>query len=740
MRSAISPLVWTRRALGTAVAAALLFSLLAQGIGAATIESTLQAPGSECASTHTVAPGEMLSLIAEDASISVSALAQANNITDTNHIFVGQQLCIPHSQGLAAQEAPSTPDAPTTPDASQPTGTAADWTGTYYSGQELSGDALLTRQDEAINFDWESGSPDDSIASDSFSVSWTASVDFEAASYRFSARSDDGVRIYVDYTLLLEDWNAHPATTTVSDTTLTAGSHTIRVEYFESDGEASISVWWEQLEEEEPDCEIQPHEDLDSFWSYPAVGCPSAEAETVWSAWQRFETGHMIWHLGQSDLSVYADDGDWNQYSDDWNDQELSNSRGDPPTGLESPVRGFGLLWETNDDVFTDLGWAKDAEKGFCALIQEYENGALLRADPVDSCHDGAHNFATSTPFYLAAIQALDSGSWERVCPDQPDSALVPFWDQSSHGCSVGAATIWWMTLQPFQRGHMMWQHNEDSVYTFVNDGAWTKFADDWNNQTLNGTRGTAPEGFQSPERGFGYLWETDDDVYADLGWASGDEEGLCAAVQAFEKGTMLTRHPSSNCSFVQENLVSKETMLADNSLIFRSDSKWDLLCRFQPHERLNHLWTQAELGCPLAEGGIVWSSWQPFQQGHMLRQQNDDAIYVYPNGESWSRFADSWDDQTLSGDRGDAPEGLQSPVQGFGYLWENEDDVYQDLGWATAEERGFCAAYQEFAEGFLLLSDPVDSCLDDHHNEATELDFALHWLEVLNDGMWTLK
>ena len=58
----------------------------------------------------------------------------------------------------------------------------------------------------------------------------------------------------------------------------------------------------------------------------------------------------------------------------------------------------------------------------------------------------------------------------------------------------------------------------------------------------------------------------------------------------------------------------------------------------------------------------------------------------------------------------------------------------------ATAEEKGFCAVHQEFDKGFLLLSDPVDSCLEGHHNEATELDFALHSLEALDGGDWTLK
>ena len=252
MRSQTSLQIWTHRTQLAVVAAALLLSLLPQSVSAGAIKTAEQAPGTACASTHTVAAGEMLSRIAENAGVSLAVLSQANDITEANTIYVGQQLCIPHAEDLSAQEAPSTPTT------SQPTGTAANWTGKYYGGQELSGNILLTRQDAAIHFDWESGSPDTTVSSDSFSVSWTAAVEFEAGSYRFSARSDDGVRIYVDDTVLLEDWNAHPASTTVSDTTLTAGNHTIRVEYFEADGVPPFQYGGSKLSRKTPTARFNP--------------------------------------------------------------------------------------------------------------------------------------------------------------------------------------------------------------------------------------------------------------------------------------------------------------------------------------------------------------------------------------------------------------------------------------------------------------------------------------------------
>ena len=288
------------------VTAALLLSLLSQSAVAGTSEVIEHAGHeSDCASYHTVTAGETLTGLSVSKGVSLSALAQVNHLSVTDQVLIGQVLCIPHVIGAASPVAPAVP-APT-----QRAGTSASWTGKYYNNQDLSGDPVLTRQDAVIDFDWDSGSPDTSVTSDSFSVSWTASVTFETGTYRFTAVADDGVRVYVDDTLVLEDWNVHPATTTVQDTELTAGSHTVKVEYFEASGEASISISWEKQVAETPTCTIQPHSSLSSFWTHSSLGCASAEASTVWAAWQPFEGGNMIWRQNEDAVYVYANDGDW---------------------------------------------------------------------------------------------------------------------------------------------------------------------------------------------------------------------------------------------------------------------------------------------------------------------------------------------------------------------------------------------------------------------------------------------
>ncbi len=116
--------------------------------------------------------------------------------------------------------------------------------GTYFSDKNLTTQAFQ-RQDTAINFDWGTGSPGTGVGIDNFSVRWEGDWNFSSAgTYRFSTTSDDGSRIYVDGNLVVNHWTDHGATTLTGDVTLTAGTHRVKVEYYEASGGASAKVNW----------------------------------------------------------------------------------------------------------------------------------------------------------------------------------------------------------------------------------------------------------------------------------------------------------------------------------------------------------------------------------------------------------------------------------------------------------------------------------------------------------------
>jgi hypothetical protein len=123
------------------------------------------------------------------------------------------------------------------------------WRGEYFDNRELEGGADLTRNDAAIDFDWGYGRPADNIPADYFSVRWTRTLGFTAGTYRFYASCDDGVRIFVDGALVVDAWQDQKLPNTHSgDIALSAGRHTVVVEYYEHGGEASAHVWWKRLD------------------------------------------------------------------------------------------------------------------------------------------------------------------------------------------------------------------------------------------------------------------------------------------------------------------------------------------------------------------------------------------------------------------------------------------------------------------------------------------------------------
>jgi hypothetical protein len=114
----------------------------------------------------------------------------------------------------------------------------------YFNNRTLSGAPTFTRCDASIGFNWGSGGPGNGVASDNFSVRWTARPTFAARTYRFTARADDGVRVWLDGTLIIDAWRDQSATTYTATRTVSAGEHEVRMEYYERGGAAVAQLSW----------------------------------------------------------------------------------------------------------------------------------------------------------------------------------------------------------------------------------------------------------------------------------------------------------------------------------------------------------------------------------------------------------------------------------------------------------------------------------------------------------------
>jgi hypothetical protein len=118
----------------------------------------------------------------------------------------------------------------------------------YYSGTDFN-TLKDTRVDSTIDFDWNSGSPSSLLEGDNFSARWTGQVQPKySETYTFSTFSDDGVRLWIDGQLLIDNWTVHAPTENQGQITLQAGQlYDIKLEYFENTGRAVSKFSWFSL-------------------------------------------------------------------------------------------------------------------------------------------------------------------------------------------------------------------------------------------------------------------------------------------------------------------------------------------------------------------------------------------------------------------------------------------------------------------------------------------------------------
>ncbi len=121
------------------------------------------------------------------------------------------------------------------------------WLGEYFTNMELRGQPAFTRRDPAIGFEWGSDSPAPGIPGDYFGVRWSRVAPFYADDYIFCARADDGIRLYLDQQLVIDEWHSSKADRNYCHAIdVTKGIHTITVQYYEYERDALAYVWWER--------------------------------------------------------------------------------------------------------------------------------------------------------------------------------------------------------------------------------------------------------------------------------------------------------------------------------------------------------------------------------------------------------------------------------------------------------------------------------------------------------------
>lgn len=118
-------------------------------------------------------------------------------------------------------------------------------TARYFDRVDLTG-LKLTRIDPNVSFDWDMGAPHASLPADQFSARWTGKVlpAFDEL-YTFYTSSDDGVRLWVDGLLIIDNWTDHAEHQDFGTVQLKAGKPVdIVLEFYENGGRALSTLSW----------------------------------------------------------------------------------------------------------------------------------------------------------------------------------------------------------------------------------------------------------------------------------------------------------------------------------------------------------------------------------------------------------------------------------------------------------------------------------------------------------------
>jgi chitodextrinase len=254
------------------------------------------------------------------------------------------------AQDAAGNRSPASAITASTDACPPPSCPSGEYSAQYYGNTTLSGAPVLQRCETAINHDWGSGSPGASVPTNQFSTRWTRTSSFAAGSYQFTATADDGIRVWVDGALAIDAWKDQGPTTYQATKSLTAGDHTVKVEYYENGGGAVARVSSQLIPPPPPPAPSCPNGEygaqyygnttlsgtpvlqrcepaINSDWGSgsPAASVPADRFSSRW-------TGTFSFSAGTYEFAATADDGirvwiDGVLLIDSWKDQAPTTYR-----------------------------------------------------------------------------------------------------------------------------------------------------------------------------------------------------------------------------------------------------------------------------------------------------------------------------------------------------------------------------------------------------------------------------
>lgn len=100
----------------------------------------------------------------------------------------------------------------------------------------------------ALNINYDVNLPPGQTGNDTFSSRWKGNLTFKEGTYRFTAGSDDGVRVKIGGTLKLNKWVNRPYTEDSFNLTFPSSvTIPVEIEYYDNYGKANLKFYWVKI-------------------------------------------------------------------------------------------------------------------------------------------------------------------------------------------------------------------------------------------------------------------------------------------------------------------------------------------------------------------------------------------------------------------------------------------------------------------------------------------------------------
>jgi len=304
------------------------------------------------------------------------------------------------------------------------------WRVAYWNNMTMYGSPVFEGTDTNLDFDWGAGSPRPGVSADRFSARWTRYIDVPAGMYRFTATSDDGIRVTVDSAVIINAWYDQSVRTYTTNAYMEAGHHLITVEYYENMGHAVAKVSWAPVSSDcwraeyygnmwlrEPLMFARDDAEINFNWGYgaPIPGMPADRFSVRWRRTVHFEPGSYR-------FTATTDDGvrltvNNHLLIDAWRDQSYTAHSGTIYVAGDVPI-----------------------------VMEYYENGGIAAAQLTWTRTDGEPD------------------------PPPPDAIIV---DDSDPGFYRGGSLTGWRAADVGYRGNTTWTRNNYGYRYNYNWARW---------------------------------------------------------------------------------------------------------------------------------------------------------------------------------------------------------------------------------------------------------------------------